>query len=112
MDPVVVAAVVTGVFGLLTTLMRMITNMKKDMIEMAKTLAPIRDNVVNNHLRPEQNLRDQVDRIEFTMKNHEENHSELIQGLSRVEKKINKLQSWSEAENHRMWKEIKEQEEK
>lgn len=80
--------------------------------KMDRQLGPIRDNVVNNHKLPEQNLRNQVDRIELTLNNHQDNHVELVRGLKRVEKKVDSLQSWSEAENSRLWKSVKDNEDK
>lgn len=79
---------------------------------MDRQLGPIRDNVVNNHTSPHQNLRHQVDRIELTLTNHQDNHVELVKGLKRVEKKVDSLQSWSETENSRLWKSVKDNEDK
>ena len=100
-SPVLVALIVGG-FGLFDYRMRRSFRNHEEWVR------PIKDQVVNDH--KDQNLRDQVDRLEFGLHQlstvqeaHTKHDTEMLRELRSQGADLTKYTIWSEVENKRLW---------
>lgn len=95
LSPVVVVAVVTGLFGLLDLRMRHQFKRHQQYVD------PIKEQVVNGHGHI--NLRSQLDQLEFKMRVHADNTATMLEQLTKLTEDFEKYRTWAERENDRQW---------
>lgn len=100
LSPVVVVAVVTGLFGILDLRMRHQFKRHQQYVD------PIKEQVVNGHGHI--NLRSQLDQLEFKLRAHADNSTNMLNQLTRLTDEFERYRIWSERENDRQWQAIGE----